>query len=134
MTNNNMPEYILNELPVAVYMLDSQNRLQYFNPAFSKLFGAGPEAAGQYIGLALACGFEANGAEANDVHCRHCSFSKIYRQVRNSGQAVFHQKIVLQQSGLKNGIFLVEISVFPLKDKQIVVFVTDKSSDMPLTD
>ena len=129
-----MPEYILNELPVAVYMLDSQNRLQYFNPAFSKLFGAGPEAAGQYIGLALACGFEANGAEANDVHCRHCSFSKIYRQVRNSGQAVFHQKIVLQQSGLKNGIFLLEISVFPLKDKQIVVFVTDKSSDMPLTD
>ncbi|HPG34600.1 MAG TPA: PAS domain-containing protein [Lentimicrobium sp.] len=134
MTNNNMPEYILNELPVAVYMLDSQNRLQYFNPAFSKLFGAGPEAAGQYIGLALACGFEANGAEGNGVHCRHCSFSKIYRQVRKSGQAVHHQKVVLQQSGPKNGIFLLEISVFPLKDKQIVVFVTDKSSDMPLTD
>lgn len=129
-----MPEYILNELPVAVYMLDSQNRLQYFNPAFSKLFGAGPEAARQYIGLALACGFEANGAEGNGVHCRHCSFSKIYRQVRKSGQAVHYQKVVLQQSGPKNGIFLLEISVFPLKDKQIVVFVTDKSSDMPLTD
>lgn len=129
-----MPEYILNELPVVVYMLDSQNRLQYFNPAFSKLFGAGPGAAGQYIGLALACGFEIDGAEGSDVHCRHCSFSKIYRQVRKSGQAVHHQKVVLQQSGPKTGIYLLEISVFPLPDNQIVVFVLDKSAEMPLPD
>ncbi|MDO9510235.1 MAG: PAS domain-containing protein [Bacteroidales bacterium] len=130
MKNNNLPDFILSNLSLGVYLLDENNHLLYFNEAFRSLFGAGDNSIGLYVGHVLSCGFDSDNKEGQGTHCRYCGFSKAYQEVRKTGNPSLLQKQVLKQTNTKGGIYYLEISVFPMPENRLLVFVNDQTHEM----
>jgi len=81
---------LLNDIPSAIYIVDKQIRIRFFNTACSALFSHSDKMTDLYCGNALGCQFQIEeGLDCGKTsHCEKCNFRNNILKSLNTGKIV----------------------------------------------